>query len=71
MIKTRHLFLVVSLLLMMSACDTQKTPQVEGNYTYEHAFNYDMEGNHFDVSETGTMVTSTPAAFRALPVQAA
>jgi hypothetical protein len=55
MIKTRHLFLVVSLLLMMSACDTQKAPQVEGNYTYEHAFSYDMEGNHFDVSETGTM----------------
>lgn len=40
---------------MMSACDTQKAPQVEGNYTYEHAFNYDMDGNHFDVSETGTM----------------
>ena len=55
MIKTRHLFLVVSLLLMMSACDTQKAPQVEGNYTYEHAFNYDMDGNHFDVHETGTM----------------
>ncbi len=55
MIKTRHLFWVVSLLLMMSACDTQKTPQVEGNYTYEHSFSYDMDGNHFDVSETGTM----------------
>ena len=24
-------------------------------YTYGHAFNYDMEGNHFDVHETGTM----------------
>lgn len=29
--------------------------KVEGHYTYEHAFNYDMEGNHFDVTETGTM----------------
>lgn len=28
---------------------------VEGHYTYEHAFNYDWEGHHFDVSETGTM----------------
>lgn len=28
MIKTRHLFLVVSLLLMMSACDTQKAAAV-------------------------------------------
>lgn len=28
---------------------------IEGHYTYEHAFSYDMDGNHFDVSETGTM----------------
>lgn len=28
---------------------------MEGQYTYEHAFNYDMYGSHFDVSETGTM----------------
>ena len=28
MIKTRHLFLVVSLLLMMSACDTQQAAAV-------------------------------------------
>lgn len=46
---------VAVLLLMMSVCNAQKAPQVEGHYTYEHAFNYDMEGNHFDVSETGTM----------------
>ena len=30
-------------------------PQVEGHYTYEHAFDYDIQGNHFDVHETGTM----------------
>ena len=44
------------LLLMMGACgDVQNTPQVEGHYTYEHAFEYDMEGNHMEVSERGTM----------------
>ena len=38
------------------ACGTkQEQPRVEGHYTYEHAFNYDYQGNHFDVSETGTM----------------
>ena len=29
--------------------------RVEGHYTYEHAFNYDLEGIHLDVNETGTM----------------
>ena len=28
---------------------------MEGHYTYEHAFSYDMDGYHFEVSETGTM----------------
>ena len=47
---------LAALLLVACACNhTQKSPQVEGHYTYEHAFNYDLEGNHFDVSETGTM----------------
>lgn len=41
------------LLTVTSAC--HRTPQVEGHYVYEHAFNYDMEGNHCDVHETGTM----------------
>ena len=31
------------------------TAQVEGHYTYQHAFEYDLQGNHFDVHETGTM----------------
>ena len=35
---------------------------IVGHYTYEHTFSYDMEGNHFDVSETGTMDFSAPAA---------
>ena len=45
----------VGAVALVSCGPAQKAPQVEGNYTYEHAFNYDMEGNHFDVSETGTM----------------
>lgn len=31
------------------------SPQVEGHYIYKHAFEYDLDGNHFDVHETGTM----------------
>ena len=44
----------MAVLLLMAACGNQ-APQVEGNYTYAHAFDYDLDGNHFDVSETGTM----------------
>ena len=44
------------LLVMCACCNTQKAPaQVEGLYTYEHAFEYDLDGNHFDIHETGTM----------------
>lgn len=53
--KTKQLGLVVAMLLMGACGPTQQTPQVEGHYTYEHAFNYDMDGNHLDVQETGTM----------------
>lgn len=45
----------LTLLLMAGACGHNQIPKMEGHYTYEHAFNYDMEGNHFDVHETGTM----------------
>lgn len=41
--------------IIFTACTLRSEPQVEGHYTYEHAFNYDMYGNHFDVHETGTM----------------
>ncbi len=51
--KTRLLGL--ALLFVVSACGHKQVPQVEGHYVYEHAFNYDLEGNHFDVHETGTM----------------
>ena len=47
------LFLAGTLLAACSAHNTE--PQLPGHYSYEHAFNYDMQGNHFDVHETGTM----------------
>ena len=54
--KTFALLGIAAAILFAVACsNTPKAPQVEGNYTYQHAFNYDFEGNHFDVSETGTM----------------
>ena len=54
--KTFALLGIAAAILFAVACsNTPKAPQIEGNYTYQHAFNYDFEGNHFDVSETGTM----------------
>ena len=57
MANLRILFTLILAGLLMAACggNKQVEPQVEGHYTYEHAFNYDYQGNHFDVSETGTM----------------
>ena len=54
---TKHLFAALAIAgLLFSACGTRQTePQLEGNYSYEHSFNYDLQGNHFDVHETGTM----------------
>ncbi len=57
MIKLRLLTAAAAVLLvMMCACGTSHPePQMEGHYTYQHAFNYDMDGHHFDVHETGAM----------------
>lgn len=60
MIKLQKILAVVAGLgvvaLVVLSCGTmQKDPQVEGHYTYEHAFDYDLYGNHLDVHETGTM----------------
>ena len=58
----RRLFTAVSavvafLIVAASCCMAQNTSsaQVPGHYTYEHAFNYDLNGAHLDVYETGTM----------------
>ena len=52
----KDFFIVIVILLMLSACSSpQKEPQVEGHYGYEHAFAYNLDCNHFDVHETGTM----------------
>ena len=47
----------VFLVVAASCCMAQNTSsvQVPGHYTYEHAFNYDLNGAHLDVYETGTM----------------
>ena len=57
MANIRTLFTLILAGLLMAACGGNKPvePQVEGHYTYEHAFSYDYQGNHFDVNETGTM----------------
>lgn len=54
----KNILLIVSAaaLLSVCACSTATpAPTIEGSYAYEHAFSYDMYGNHFDVHETGTM----------------
>ena len=55
--KVVQLSLAAALMTMFCACGrtVEKTAQVEGHYAYEHAFNYDLYGNHLDVHETGTM----------------
>ena len=37
-------FMLAAAIIILVACGnkTQQTPQVEGHYTYEHAFNYDL-----------------------------
>ena len=54
----KNILLIISAaaLLSVCACSTATpVPTIEGSYSYEHAFSYDMYGNHFDVHETGTM----------------
>lgn len=46
--------LSAALLAIVVAC-RPADPRVEGSYSYCHAFDYDLNGCHFEVSETGTM----------------
>ena len=49
---------IISLLACTSVNAIAQPAQVEGHYTYEHAFNYDLMKCHLEVHETGTMVFS-------------
>lgn len=57
MARIKQYIACVALLLVTGACGTPRntSPQVEGHYTYQHAFEYNLDGNHLDVHETGTM----------------
>ena len=50
-------FMLAAAIIILAACGNKKqqAPRVEGHYTYEHAFNYDLHGDHLDVQEIGTM----------------
>lgn len=49
-------FMVIVVVTAFVACGPgRRAPQVEGHYRYGHAFGYDLEGDHFEVTETGTM----------------
>ena len=47
------IFAVAILLFAVSSCKNE--PKVEGHYTYQHGWNYDIDDGHIDVHETGTM----------------
>lgn len=47
--------IILASLFLIGACNRPRQAEIEGHYTYEHAFEYDMDGSHFDVHETGTM----------------
>lgn len=53
----KKIIILMLVLVGMQLCAQNLTPasDVVGHYTYEHSFGYDYEGNHFEVSETGTM----------------
>ena len=46
---------IISLLACPNGRVVAQSAQVEGDYIYEHAFNYDLMKCHLDVHETGTM----------------
>lgn len=50
-------FTFATILLVTVGCRTARntSAQVEGHYTYQHGWNYDVAEGHIDVHETGTM----------------
>jgi hypothetical protein len=50
------ILLLIATVCAVSCKNTQKSePQVEGHYTYQHGWNYDIDEGNIDVLETGTM----------------
>ena len=50
------ILLLIATVCAVSCKNTQKSePQVEGHYTYQHGWNYDIDEGNIDVHETGTM----------------
>ena len=47
----KTLFILLAIGLLSSCCH----PKVEGHYTYQHGWNYDIKEVNIDVHETGTM----------------
>ena len=47
----KTLFILLAIGLLSSCC----RPKVEGHYTYQHGWNYDIKEGNIDVHETGTM----------------
>jgi hypothetical protein len=47
----KTLFILLAIGLLTSCC----RPKVEGHYTYQHGWNYDIKEGNIDVHETGTM----------------
>ena len=48
----KKLFLILFAACLMASCSQ---PKVDGHYTYQHGWNYDIAEGHVDVHETGTM----------------
>ena len=48
---------IAAITLVTFACrnSSVKAPKVEGHYTYQHGWNYDINEGHIEVNETGTM----------------
>ena len=54
---------LVALAVALGSC-AHKQARVEGNYVYEHGWNYDISEGHIDVHETGTMDSKTGIYFK-------
>ena len=51
--KLMPIFAVAILIFAVTSCKNE--PKVEGHYTYQHGWNYDIDEGNIDVHETGTM----------------